>query len=85
MTGALRYYPELKQDSRSRRKKNTQNFLFELPYVFVSSSWKTVGCVMWFLLMWGCCAANSHSETIIPSGVLLVAKYALAALEMSCL
>lgn len=47
------------------------------------SGWDA-GCVMWFLLMHGHCAANSHSEIIIPSGVLVMAKYVLAALEMSC-
>lgn len=53
-------------------------------YLFRPPARQWVGYVMWFLLICGCCAANSHPETIIPSGVLVVAKYALAALEMSC-
>lgn len=62
-----------------------QHFLFQLLYVSVASSWKTqwVGCVGWFLLKCGCCTETSHSETVIPAGVLVMAKYVLAALEMS--
>lgn len=67
-------------------EEKIQNFLFQLLYVSVSSSWKTqwVGCVAWFLLIRGRCTGNSHSKTIIPAGVLVMAKYVLAALEMSC-
>lgn len=62
-----------------------QHFLFQLLYVSVASSWKTqwVGCVGWLLLKCGCCTGTSHSETIIPAGVLVMAKYVLAAFEMS--
>jgi len=63
-----------------------QNFLFWLLYVSVSSSWKTqwVGCVEWFLLIRGRYTGNSHSEAVILAGVLVMAKFVLAALEMSC-
>lgn len=85
MAGSLKYCPELRSMTVGIGEKS-KNFLFQLLYVSVSFSWKTqwVGCVAWFFLIHGCRTGNSHSETIISAGVLVMAKYMLAALEMSC-
>lgn len=67
MTGALKYCPELKQDSRSRRKKHPEFSLSScmILYVSVLSSCKTVGGIcdvvsphMWML----CCKFSSRNH-----------------------